>query len=151
MAIAEEPPDHSTISRTGRLIDLETDGAVFTWMLRRRADAGLVKGNTVGIDATTLEANAALGSTVRRDTGESFREQLLIGQLSEQRNDGRHSGFVSSRFLRPRTGAVAAIACRIIVCVRQAAEHRVGMSRISTRPARVAKQRCGGRVFPRHR
>ena len=43
--------------------------AVFTWMLQRLADAGLVKGKTVGIDATTLEANAALRSIVRRDTG----------------------------------------------------------------------------------
>ena len=38
-------------------------------MLQRLADAGLVKGKTVGIDATTLEANAALRSIVRRDTG----------------------------------------------------------------------------------
>jgi len=49
----EAPPDHSTISRTRRLIDGETDEAVFTWMLQRLAD-GLVKGKTVGIDATTL-------------------------------------------------------------------------------------------------
>ena len=54
-----------------RLIDLETHTAVFTWLLQRLADAGLVKGQTLGIDATTLEANAALRSIVRRDTGES--------------------------------------------------------------------------------
>jgi hypothetical protein len=54
-----------------RLIDLETHEAVFTWILQRLADAGLVKGKTVGIDATTLEANAALCSIVRRDTGET--------------------------------------------------------------------------------
>ena len=45
-------------------------------MLQRLADAGLVKGKTVGIDATTLEANAALRSIVRRDTGESYQEFL---------------------------------------------------------------------------
>ena len=50
-------------------IDVETHLAVFTWVLQRLADAGLVKGKTVGIDATTLEANAALRSIVRRDTG----------------------------------------------------------------------------------
>ena len=50
--------------------------AVFTWMLERLADAGLVKGKTVGIDATTLEANAALRSIVRRDTGESYQDFL---------------------------------------------------------------------------
>jgi Transposase domain (DUF772) len=70
LVLPEAPPDHSTISRTRRVIDLETHEAVFTWMLQRLADAGLVKGKTVGIDATTLEANAALRSIVRRDTGE---------------------------------------------------------------------------------
>jgi transposase len=43
LALPEAPPDHSTISRTRRLIDLETHEAVFTWMLQRLADAGLVK------------------------------------------------------------------------------------------------------------
>jgi transposase len=76
LVLPEAPPDHSTISRTRRLIDLETHQAVFTWMLQRLAEAGLVKGKTVGIDATTLEANAALRSIVRRDTGESYQDFL---------------------------------------------------------------------------
>ena len=76
LVLPEAPPDHSTISRTRRLIDLETHEAVFTWMLQRLADAGLVKGKTVGIDATTLEANAALRTIVRRDTGESYQDFL---------------------------------------------------------------------------
>ena len=76
LVLAEAPPDHSTISRTRRLIDLETHEAVFTWILRRLADAGLVKGKTIGIDATTLEANAALRSIVRRDTGATYQEFL---------------------------------------------------------------------------
>ena len=76
LVLPEVPPDHSTISRTRRLIDLETHEAVLTWMLQRLADAGLVKGKTVGIDATTLEANAALRSIVRRDTGESYQDFL---------------------------------------------------------------------------
>ena len=76
LLLPEAPPDHSTISRTRRLIDLETHQAVFTWMLLRLADAGLVKGKTVGIDATTLEANAALRSIVRRDTGENYQDFL---------------------------------------------------------------------------
>ena len=63
------PPDHSTISRTRRLIDLETHQAVFTWMLQRVAEPALLKGKTLGVDATTLEANAALRSIVRRDNG----------------------------------------------------------------------------------
>jgi transposase len=77
LELPEAPPDHSTISRTRRLIDLETHREVFTWMLKRLAEAGLVKGNTIGIDATTLEANAALRSIVRRDTGESYQEFLM--------------------------------------------------------------------------
>src|SRR5687767_12732243 len=76
LVLPDAPPDHSTISRTRRLIDLETHEAVFTWMLQRLADAGLVNGKTVGIDATTLEANAALRSIVRRDTGERYQDFL---------------------------------------------------------------------------
>ena len=67
-----------TVSRTRRRIDLETHEAVFTWVLQRLADAGLVRGTTVGIDATTPEANAALRSIVRRDSGESY-ETFLRG------------------------------------------------------------------------
>jgi len=69
-------PDHSTISRTRRLIALETHRAVFTWVQERLAAAGLLKGRTVAIDATTLEANAAMRSIVRRDTGETYHEFL---------------------------------------------------------------------------
>src|SRR5438477_547079 len=70
------PPDHSTISRTRRLIDVETHQAVFRWVLQLLAEKGLLKGKTVGIDATTLEANAALHSIVRRETGEDYQEFL---------------------------------------------------------------------------
>ena len=80
-ALHEAPPDHSTLSRTRRLIDLETHQAVFTWVLQRLADATLVVGRTVGIDATTLEANAAMRSIVRRDTGESY--DAFLTRLAE--------------------------------------------------------------------
>ena len=76
LGLDEVPPEHSTISRTRRLIDLETHRAVFTWILQLLATADLVKGKTIGIDATTLEANAALRSIVRRDTGETYQEFL---------------------------------------------------------------------------
>jgi transposase len=81
LVLPDAPPDHSTISRTRRLIDLETHEAVFTWILRRLADAGLVRGKTIGIDATTLEANAALRSIVRRDTGDT--DQEFLTQLAQ--------------------------------------------------------------------
>ena len=76
VGLDQAPPDHSTISRTRRLIDLETHRAVFTWVLQCLSTSGLVKGKTIGIDATTLEANAALRSIVRRDSGESYEEFL---------------------------------------------------------------------------
>ena len=68
----EIPPNHSTLSRTRRRIDVETHGEVFTWVLTQLAQAGLVQGKTIGIDATTLEANAAMRSLVRRDTGQDY-------------------------------------------------------------------------------
>jgi transposase len=78
LPVHEAPPDHSTISRTRRLIDLETHRAVFTWVQQRLVEAGLLKGRTIAIDATTLEANAAMRSIVRRDTGEGY-EAFLTG------------------------------------------------------------------------
>jgi transposase len=76
LGLDEVPPEHSTISRTRRLIDVETHRAVFTWILQVLATANLVKGKTIGIDATTLEANAALRSIVRRDSGETYQDFL---------------------------------------------------------------------------
>src|SRR2546425_457620 len=76
VGLKEMPPDHSTLSRTRRLIDVETHQAVFRWVLELLAEKNLLKGKTIGIDATTLEANAALRSIVRRDTGEGYQEFL---------------------------------------------------------------------------
>jgi transposase len=76
LALHEAAPDHSTISRTRRLIDVETHRAVFTWVQQRLVEVGLLKGKTVAIDATTLEANAAMRSIVRRDTEETYQEFL---------------------------------------------------------------------------
>src|SRR5271169_6177855 len=76
VGLDEAPPDHSTISRTRRLIDVETHREVFTWVLGVLAEKGLLKGQTLGVDATTLEANAAMRSIVRRDTGEGYQEFL---------------------------------------------------------------------------
>lgn len=76
LPLEEMVPDHSTISRTRRLIDVETHQAVFRWVLELLAKKGLLKGKTVGIDGTSLEANAAMRSIVRRDTGEEYEEFL---------------------------------------------------------------------------
>lgn len=72
----EATPDHVTISRTRRLLDEATHEAVFTFVLTEVARRGMLKGKTIGIDATTLEANAAMRSIVRRDTGENYMEYL---------------------------------------------------------------------------
>jgi transposase len=78
IGLDEKTPDHSTISRTRRLIDVETHRRVFGWVLGVLADRGLLKGKIVGVDATTLEANAAMRSIVRRDNGQSY-EKFLSG------------------------------------------------------------------------
>ncbi len=82
LGLEQMPPDHSTISRTRRLIALETHQAVFGWVLARLAEEGLLKGKTIGVDATTLEANAALRSIVRRDNGQGYQEFLV--QLAQE-------------------------------------------------------------------
>jgi transposase len=75
-AFDEETPDHSTISRTRRLYWLETHKAVFKWVIRILTGEGLIQGKTIAIDATTLEANAAMKSIVRRDDGQTYNDYL---------------------------------------------------------------------------
>lgn len=72
LGLEETTPEHSAIARTRRRIDLETHRAILMWVLQVLARADLVKGLTVGVDATTLEANAALRTIVRRDSGERY-------------------------------------------------------------------------------
>jgi transposase len=75
-ALDEKTPDHSTISRTRRVYWLETHKAVFRWVLQILDQEGLISGRTIAIDATTLEANAALKSIVRRDNGQAYHDYL---------------------------------------------------------------------------
>ena len=74
--IDQRTPEHSTISRTRRLIDLDTHQEVFQWVLKLLAKQGLVEGKTAGVDSTTLEANAAMRSIVRRDTKQTYDQFL---------------------------------------------------------------------------
>jgi transposase len=107
ISLTETTPDHSTISRTRRLIDLETHRAVFAWVLGLLADRGLIQGKRVGVDATSLEASAAMRSIVRRDTGESY-EEFLSPPLEE------HYAFLLSRGtpLSPQVGIQSPSPCR---------------------------------------
>ena len=75
-SVTEQTPDHSTISRTRRLYTLESHKAVFRWCVRVLAGEGLLDAQTVAIDATTLEANAAMRSIQRRDDGRKYEEYL---------------------------------------------------------------------------
>jgi hypothetical protein len=64
------------LSRTRARLPLEVHDAVFTWVLQRLAERGLVRGERIGVDASTMEANAALRAIVRRDGGEGYRAML---------------------------------------------------------------------------
>jgi transposase len=76
LGTVEPVPDHSWLSKTRSRLPLEVHEAVFTWVLQRLAEHGLIKGERIGVDASTMEANAALRSIVRRDTGEGYRAML---------------------------------------------------------------------------
>src|ERR1022692_2794146 len=105
IGLDENTPDHSTISRSRRLIDLETHREVFGWVLKLLADRGLIQGKRIGIDATTLEANAAVRSLVRRDTGESYEEFLCgLAKASGMETPTRED---LARLDRKRKSAVA--------------------------------------------
>jgi transposase len=76
LGTTELVPDHSWLSKTRARLPLEVHAAVFTWVLEHLAEHGLIKGNRIGVDASTIEANAALRTIVRRDSGEDYREML---------------------------------------------------------------------------
>jgi transposase len=76
LGTTEPVPDHSWLSKTRSRLPLEVHEAVFAWVLQRLAEHGLIKGDRIGVDASTMEANAALRAIVRRDTGEGYREML---------------------------------------------------------------------------
>ena len=69
-------PEHSSLSVIRKRIDVETHHEVFTWVLEVLKKSKLLKGKTIGIDATTLEANAAMRSIIRKETGETYEEFL---------------------------------------------------------------------------
>jgi transposase len=74
--MGQRVPDHSWLSKTRGRLPFEVHSDVFGWVLALLAEAGLVKGERIGVDASTMEANAALRNIVRRDTGEDYQEML---------------------------------------------------------------------------
>ncbi len=76
LGTTEPVPDHSWLSKSRARLPLEVHEAVFAWVLQRLAEHGLIRGDRIGVDASTMEANAALRAIVRRADGETYRAML---------------------------------------------------------------------------
>jgi transposase len=76
LGVTDRVPDHSSLTVTRQRLPLAVHEAVFARILELAATKGLLRGKTVAVDATTLEANAAMKSIVRRDSGESWRQYI---------------------------------------------------------------------------
>src|SRR3954471_2981209 len=74
--LGEGTPDHSTLTNTRRRLPPEVFTEVFQFVLSIAAGKELLSGKTAGVDSTTLEANAAMKSIVRKDTGEDWKEYV---------------------------------------------------------------------------
>jgi transposase len=72
----DKVPDHSWLSKTRSRLPHEVHEQVFGWVLALVAEGGLVKGERIGVDGSTMEANAALRTIIRRDSGETYRQML---------------------------------------------------------------------------
>ncbi len=73
----DKVPDHSWLSKTRSRLPHEVHDQIFGWVLALVAGHDLVKGERIGVDGSTMEANAALRTIVRRDNGETYREMLM--------------------------------------------------------------------------
>jgi transposase len=102
LGTTEPVPDHSWLSKTRSRLPLEVHEAVFAWVLRRLAEHGLIRGERIGVDASTMEANAALRAIVRRDTGEGYRE--MLERLAEESGIATPSAEDLIRLDRKRKG-----------------------------------------------
>ena len=76
ISITASTPVHASMSLIRKRLTTETFDYVFAFVLAILERKGLLRGLTLGIDATTLEANAAMKSIVRKDTGDDWKEYL---------------------------------------------------------------------------
>ncbi|MDE2805431.1 MAG: transposase [Gemmatimonadota bacterium] len=74
--LSKNPPEHSGLSKTRKRLSVEAHAAVFGRVVELLRSSGLPSGRTLGVDSTTLEANAAMRSIVRRDDGKGYEEWL---------------------------------------------------------------------------
>jgi IS5 family transposase len=111
LAVDEAAPDHSTISRTRRLIDVETHRQVFTWVLERLAEAGLLKGKTIGIKTPTREALARLDRRRRnKASNDDWKSPSDPDAKITKMKDGRtHLAHKAEHAVDLDTGAVVAV------------------------------------------
>ena len=94
--------DHSWLSRTRWRLPHEAHETVFGWVLKLVAERGLVKGERIGVDGSTMEANAALRTIVRRDSGESYRAMLT--RMAQESGIETPTAEDLARFDRKRKG-----------------------------------------------
>jgi transposase len=102
--LTEDTPDHSSLTRIRNRLPLESHTAVFQFVLQVAEAKGLLKGKTIAVDATTLEANAAMKSIVRRDTGEDWQEYVarLMREAGEIEEGHEPTAEEIARFDRKR-------------------------------------------------
>ncbi|HLA84938.1 MAG TPA: transposase [Thermoguttaceae bacterium] len=104
VGLSEDTPDHSSLTRTRDRLPVSVHTAVFQFVLRVADENGLLKGKTVGVDATTLEADAAMKSIVRRDTGEDWQDyvQRLMQEAGQIEEGDQPTAEEIARFDRKR-------------------------------------------------
>jgi transposase len=102
LGLRDRVPDHSWLSRSRARLPLEVHERVFAWVLERLAERGLIKGERIGVDASTMEANAAMRSIRRRDTGESYRE--MLSRMAEESGVATPTAAELKQFDRERKG-----------------------------------------------
>ena len=79
----EDTPDHSTLTNTRKRLGAEAFEEVFQFVLQLVGQHKLLSGQTVGVDSTLIEANAAMKTIVRRDTGEDW-QQYVVRLMQEE-------------------------------------------------------------------
>src|SRR5215211_4642307 len=102
LGLRDRVPDHSWLSRSRARLPLEVHEDVFAWVLERLAERGLVKGKRIGVDASTMEANAAMRSIRRRDSGEGYRAMLT--RMAEDSGIATPTAAELKQFDRQRKG-----------------------------------------------
>ena len=98
----DRSPEHSSLTRVRKRLPVEIHAEAFALVVGIARDKGLVKGKKLAVDSTTLEANAAMKSIVRRDTGDDWTE--YVRGLAKEAGIEDPSDDELRRFDRKRTG-----------------------------------------------